>query len=343
MLCEWCAGAWRDFFLLSALAHAESSKKIRPEIIEGTLDLTEWHLQTDGPAPLGGQWLFGWEQSLPPAFEWAELQAHLSQRFSVPARWEGKVHPLKQGERLGRYGFATYALRVILAPYERERHLEFIALMMAARVGVHRIDGEGGMRSVFQNAGTFTTGIDEPSTNNAYRRLRFSVPASTQPSELILTIELSNHATSFLSAGVFGRPKLYDSNDEYQARIRRWGGYLFSLGVCFMIGLYHLIVFFFRRKNLPALYFGMFCLAYVGNILGGNLAAFWTDLGLFQDGEDWLRIIRTQLVVLPGFAMAGPVFVNSLVPSTWLPKLTRYWGWVSVFRSRSLPLLAPTT
>ena len=36
------------------------------------------------------------------------------QRFSVPARWEGKPHPLKEGERLGRYGFATYALRVMV-------------------------------------------------------------------------------------------------------------------------------------------------------------------------------------------------------------------------------------
>ena len=125
------------------------------------------------------------EKSLPEAFEWTELQAHLPQRFSVPAGWEGKAHPLEQGERLGRYGFATYALRVMLPAYERERHLEFIALMMAARVGVHPSRWRGWMRSVFQNAGTFTTGTDEPSTNNAYRRLRFSVPASTQPSELI--------------------------------------------------------------------------------------------------------------------------------------------------------------
>ena len=313
-------------FLLSSTAQAASSNKIRPEIIEGTLDLTDWHLQIDGPAALGGQWLFGWEQSLPEAFEWTELQARLAQRFPVPARWEGKPHPLKEGERLGRYGFATYALRVMVPPYERERHLEFKALMMAARVGVHRIDGDGQVRSTFQNAGTFTTGTDEPSTNNAYRRLRFPVPASTQASELVLTIELSNHATSFLSAGVFGSPTLYDSNDDYQTRIRRWGGYLFSLGVCFMIGLYHLIVYFFRRQNLPALYFGMFCLAYVGNILAGNLAVFWAELGLLKDGEDWLRNIRTQLVVLPGFAIAGPAFVSSLVPSTWLPKLTRYWG-----------------
>ena len=70
----------------------------------------------------------------------------------------------------------------------------------------------------------------------------------------------------------------------------------------------------------------MFCLAYVGNILAGNLAVFWAELGLLKDGEDWLRNIRTQLVVLPGFAIAGPAFVSSLVPSTWLPKLTRYWG-----------------
>ena len=93
-------------------------------------------------------------------------------------------------------------------PYERQRHLEFKALMMAARVGVHRIDGDGQVRSTFKDAGTFTTGTDEPSANNAYRRLRFPVPASTQASELVLTIKLSNHATSFLNAGVFGPPTL---------------------------------------------------------------------------------------------------------------------------------------
>ena len=241
-------------------AHAESSNKIRPEIIEGTLDLTEWHLQTDGPAALGGQWLFGWEKASPKRSSGQSSQARLAQRFPVPARWEGKVHPLEEGERLGRYGFATYALRVMLPPYERERHLEFKALMMAARVGVHRIDGDGQVRSVFQNAGTFTTGTDEPSTNNAYRRLRFPVPASTQASELILTIELSNHATSFLSAGVFGSPYALRQQRRIPDQDPAVGGYLFSLGVCFMIGLYHLIVYFFRRQNLPALYFGMFCL-----------------------------------------------------------------------------------
>ena len=61
---------------------------------------------------------------------------------------------------------------------------------------------------------------------------------------------------------------------------------------------------------------------------------FWAELGLLKDGEDWLRNIRTQLVVLPGFAIAGPAFVSSLVPSTWLPKLTRYWGLGLVFRLR---------
>ena len=85
-------------FSAECSAQAASSKKIRPEIIEGTLDLTEWHLQIDGPAALGGQWLFGWEQSLPPAFEWAELQAHLSQRFSVPRVGSGGC-PSTEGRR----------------------------------------------------------------------------------------------------------------------------------------------------------------------------------------------------------------------------------------------------
>lgn len=96
----------------------------------------------------------------------------------------------------------------MLPPYEPERHLEFKALMMAARVGVHRIDGDGQVRSTFKDAGTFMTGTDEPSTNNAYRRLRSPVPASTQASELVLTIKLNKNATSFLSAGGFGPPTL---------------------------------------------------------------------------------------------------------------------------------------
>ena len=305
---------------------AESSSAVRPEIVDGTLDLSNWSLLTDGSVSLDGEWIFGWEQSLPDVFEWTELQSLFAQRFRVPARWEGSPHPVKEGERLGRFGYATYALRVMLPPYDRERQLEFSSLMLAARVGVHHVVGEGQLRSSFQRAGTFTTGTDEPSTNNAYRRLRFPIPASTKATELIITVELSNHATAFLSGGIFSRPRLHDSNDEYQARIRRWGGYLFSLGVCFIIGLYHLTVFILRRKNLPALYFGMFCLAYVGNILAGNLAEFWAELGLFQGGEGWLRIIRLQLVVLPGFAIAGPAFVNSLLPSNWLTKIARYWG-----------------
>ena len=86
--------------------------------------------------------------------------------------------------------------------------------MMAARVGVHRKSmALGGMRSVLQNAGTFTTGTDEPSTNNAYRRLRFLVPACPKDPSY-LTIELSNHATSFLSAASSVDHKLYDSKEN---------------------------------------------------------------------------------------------------------------------------------
>ena len=63
---RWCLAG---LFLLSGVAHGESSNKIRPEIIEGTLDLTDWHLESDGSVQLRGQWLFGWERSPGPAYE----------------------------------------------------------------------------------------------------------------------------------------------------------------------------------------------------------------------------------------------------------------------------------
>ena len=56
-----------------------------------------------------------------------------------------------------------------------------------------------------------------------------------------------------LSARVFGSPT---ATVTTITRLGFGGGEdTSSLGVCFMIGLYHLIVYFFRRQNLPALYF----------------------------------------------------------------------------------------
>ena len=49
---------------MSTVAHAEPSKKVRPEIIEGTLDLTDWDISDDGAVKLDGAWRFGWRTEL---------------------------------------------------------------------------------------------------------------------------------------------------------------------------------------------------------------------------------------------------------------------------------------
>ena len=83
----------------------------------------------------------------------------------------------------------------------------------------------------------------------------------------------------------------------------------------------------FSAKESPCALLWMFCLAYVGNIIYSNLGSAWTELGWISDGEGWLWFIRLQLLMVPGFAIAGPAYVNSLVPSGWLDKwVTRYWG-----------------
>lgn len=72
---RWCLVG---LFLLSGVAQAASLNQTRPEIVEGTLDLTDWDLESGGSVQLRGQWLFGWEQSLPDEFEWRDLQARLA-------------------------------------------------------------------------------------------------------------------------------------------------------------------------------------------------------------------------------------------------------------------------
>ncbi|MDD2902050.1 MAG: 7TM diverse intracellular signaling domain-containing protein [Syntrophales bacterium] len=49
--------------------------------------------------------------------------------------------------------------------------------------------------------------------------------------------------------------------------LRKWGIALFFVGSLLVMGLYHLVLYWFRRTNRAPLYFGLYCLLWLGNFL----------------------------------------------------------------------------
>ena len=71
--------------VLSSACAPEYSGKTPPPIVDGTIDLTDWDFEKDGPLKLDGDWLFAWEKLVEPATSWEALQRTLVHRAAAPS------------------------------------------------------------------------------------------------------------------------------------------------------------------------------------------------------------------------------------------------------------------
>jgi len=92
--------------LVAAAAHAA------PQAVEGVLDLTGWDFQRDGIVALDGEWAFFGNALLPPDLLPVAGTAPQPIYVAVPGAWNGA--PDVNSQPMGRYGFGTYWLRILL-------------------------------------------------------------------------------------------------------------------------------------------------------------------------------------------------------------------------------------
>ena len=83
----------------------------------GTIDLTHWDFEKNGPLELNGQWEFYWKKLLSPG----EIQNHKPGYINVPMAWHNKII---NNEKLPKTGYATYLLKLI-SPKKQQLHLYF--------------------------------------------------------------------------------------------------------------------------------------------------------------------------------------------------------------------------
>ncbi|MBW2408153.1 MAG: PAS domain S-box protein [Deltaproteobacteria bacterium] len=271
----------------------DSQRRIAPEAVNGVLDLTDWNLKIDGPVDLSGEWEFYWQQHLMPQDFASGAAIRKTGFIEVPGYWKGYE---LDGKKLSGYGYATYRLIVLLNKQQEPLALRTVEITNAYTIYVdgHRVSSLG------------KAGKNRESTvPRQYPQIADFEPKTNQ-------IEFIFHVSNYhhRRGGIWEVIQLGTEKDMLNAKERRLSFDLFLVGSIFLVALYHLKLFIFRRDDRAPLYFSFFCfLTVLRSVTTGG-----RYLILLFPGISWELMVKFEYLsfylAVPAFGM----FMQSLFP-----------------------------
>ncbi|WP_147381815.1 ATP-binding protein [Paenibacillus nanensis] len=218
------------------------------EWTEGNADFTEWDFHKDGSANLDGEWKLYWKRLLmPDSFVQGELpNAARGEGAMVPGQWGGQRWG---GERLSNRGYGTYRLTFTLSESASERTMGLYIRSVATAYRLW-VNGE-------ELAANGTVGVDRQTMvpRNVPRTVYFQPRAGNNE----IVVQVSNFVQR--KGGIWESIRLGTADDIAGERERNLMTDLFIVGSLVLMGLYHVCLYMFRRKDRIPLYFGILCLA----------------------------------------------------------------------------------
>ena len=215
----------------------------QPQALRGVIDLRAWDFETDGAIALSGEWSFSWMRFLDPTAAGSdpdEPDAYVE----VPGSWAGTEIA---NEAIGPDGAATYRLTVLLPPNPPP-------LMLYQR----QIDTSS---EIYAN-GQLIAANGSPGIGSEETRARVAVRPLLLPPSPDGQLRLTYHAANFDNdiGGLWERIDLGTAGQIISEREWNLFKEFFLFGAFILAAIYHVGLFASRRKDLPALLFGLFCL-----------------------------------------------------------------------------------
>jgi signal transduction histidine kinase len=283
------------FVLLLLSGGCRGSKETAPLARHGVLDLSGWDLEKDGPVDLAGEWEFYWERLLTPEdFHRARLPLKTGY-LTLPSAWNGFE---LQGKKLGGTGYATLRLRIIPGPGQPDLALRLFNVASAYRLWLNS--------KPFAASGVVGRQAAAEIPNQSILLPQFHQEGS--PMELVL--QVSNY--HYRQGGVISAIQLGPQDLLAAGHLRKWGLALFFAGSLLVMGVYHLVLFWFRRTNRAPLYFGFYCLLWLGNFVASDASEWVIRLFLPQLSTPLLE--RLNLICFFLSVPVGYLFFRSLYP-----------------------------
>ncbi|MHC1711366.1 MAG: 7TM diverse intracellular signaling domain-containing protein [Solidesulfovibrio sp.] len=267
-----------------------------PVAKDGVLDLSGWDAAQDGPVALDGQWEFYWDKLLTPEdFKPGAAAPEQSGTMNLPGTWKG--HEL-EGRPLPGQGQATFRLCLLPGPGNLQLALRIIGIHAAYRLWANgRLIAESGVVG------------RSPATESPHRSLVLA-KFTGQGVPIDLVLQVSNH--SYRRGGMF-YPILLGLPDQLgQIHIRIWSWGMLFVGSLLIMAVYHLVLYFLKRKEASTLYFSMGCLLLICYYITSDTSDWLLDLFVTKtDPEIILQISLMSYAILSSVIYR---FYRSLYP-----------------------------
>jgi DNA-binding LytR/AlgR family response regulator len=212
----------------------------------------------------------------------------------MPSSWTGVE---VGGALLPGHGHATLRLRVLLRPSAAPLA---VRLESAGTAYVLTVDG----KPVAANGQVGTS----PQTHRAeFRSGVFDLPTIGAESEWVLAV--SNY--NYRKGGPWSPLRLGPTRQLHRHRDWDLMVQLFAIGSLTVMGVYHLVLFAFRRRDKSTLWFGLFCLAVAARQAStGERLLMQLDIGF-----PWAALIRVEFISYFVAVFLGPLFLHTLYPA----------------------------
>ncbi len=213
-----------------------------PEARNGTLDLRQWILASDGPVLLNGEWEFYWRTHLPPESAADSTWPSRTGLLRMPSMWNGYE---VNGQKLDGNGYATLRLKVLLGDAPRRLAFKIMDLMTAARVYVN---------------GQLVETIGLPGSSRAdsipdWRPLVCGFQSDADQLDILLHLSNFHHR----EGGLYKALLLGEEGQIRYLALKKSAFELFLTGSLFIMGLYHLGLWSLRHKEPSTVIFAFVC------------------------------------------------------------------------------------
>ena len=270
-----------------SLTGCQQSIPDTPEVKAGKLDLSQWDFEKSTALSLDGQWEFYWKELLRPNDFLSPELLPKNHFIQIPASWTNQK--IDNGKICSAYGYATYHLKILLPEKHPRLGLFIPKVWSAVKVWVND-------KKIYEsgNVSTAYAGYEN-------RILEKLVELDNPGKEIDLVVQVANFdmfiAGLIQSFRIGSYTKLMESNSLMYTWTLMW------LGALLVMGLYHFILFLFRKERKSTLYFGIICI-----LLGIRLIIF---------GEHYLYEYLKEHTQLLSYAVQSRVYyitTFSLIP-----------------------------
>ena len=231
-----------------------------PIVQGGVIDLRNWNFDTKGKVLLNGNYGFFWN-------EFPENWKEPSEYIPVPASWANKK--AMQGKAYPTNGYATYAVRLLLPKNAPSLSINFGNEFPSLNVFANGVKLEG--YNAFGKGGADV------------QPLCFTLPQGETQIDLLIQIKSIDHSKQGLYRSIVLNKTVLLKSFIFRSKIVEAMIISFALA----LGLYHLILFIFRPKEISILYFSVLIFIVMIRILSTGMM-----VGCDLFGFSWMTALR---------------------------------------------------